>query len=507
MKYLKDVLNQLPKNCIFDKINTGCGGTTMALESKENYIILVPYVTNVNAKLAKANKAVIYKSDDMFCIPETYTTAYISEGKGYEEIGSATKILATYESLPSIMQKINPEDWNLLVDEAHHMIKSYELRRDAIYYIAENYDKFQSYCFMTATVPAVLPNWMCWMSIVKAPLEEEKANIVLSNKLTKYCFYNSPSEIAKLYENGDKVFCSKNRNDLNQLPFKPADIKDGFSDKRNWFSSVGFESIDIDEVVDEITVIVNENKNTTIVDKDDLTQIVGRFRNCRPTVNLYIIKGKGKTINPITKEQLLGQVEILDVLNQMAKIRNNKFVEFRTYQKMYNCITYYEGEFRLDSNIVKYYQYLINKKEQWNEFGKTVTPISNSKKDVKKSSIKLDQLKSIDEIDKNNKNYQLISKGIDTIGIENVRRCRTIKTLKSRLIDLSDKLDHQKVQEKLNLKVGEFYSLKLLKEKMKSIDLQGTATKTIGTYYYVEEKSQYVNGIKTKGLKITGIKG
>ena len=35
-------MEDLPQNCIFNKVVTGCGGTTIALFNKHNYIIAVP---------------------------------------------------------------------------------------------------------------------------------------------------------------------------------------------------------------------------------------------------------------------------------------------------------------------------------------------------------------------------------------------------------------------------------------------------------------------------------
>lgn len=35
-------LSDLPKNCIFNKKITGCGGTTIALKNEINYVIAVP---------------------------------------------------------------------------------------------------------------------------------------------------------------------------------------------------------------------------------------------------------------------------------------------------------------------------------------------------------------------------------------------------------------------------------------------------------------------------------
>ena len=36
------IMDDFPKNCIFNKVKTGCGATTIALTNDENYIIAVP---------------------------------------------------------------------------------------------------------------------------------------------------------------------------------------------------------------------------------------------------------------------------------------------------------------------------------------------------------------------------------------------------------------------------------------------------------------------------------
>lgn len=34
--------SDLPHDCIFNKVRTGCGGTSIALNNGENYVIAVP---------------------------------------------------------------------------------------------------------------------------------------------------------------------------------------------------------------------------------------------------------------------------------------------------------------------------------------------------------------------------------------------------------------------------------------------------------------------------------
>lgn len=508
MKYLSEIMTALPKDCIFNKVNCGVGGTTLAIRSEEKYIILVPYVTNVLAKEMKESNSSLYISKDMYTIEDTLVCnkSFICQGNGYETITKDTKtIMATYESLPSLIKNINPAEWNLLVDEFHCLIKNYRLRRAAVSFIANHFEDFKSYCFMSATVPSILPSWMKFMQIVTPTIEETQIDIEVSNKLTKYNFFNSLSGIASLYDKNDLVFYSKNSN-RKDLPFTRAEITDGFGD-RNWFTSVCFECIDIDEVVDEITVVIDQNKYYTIVDLDDIKQIVGRFRNCNPKVNLYIINGKVNQVVGPTIEEKTRQAELLDAVNKVAKIQGEYFAEMNTYLQMYECYNYYNGEFYMDSMIDTYYK-LINSKLEWFlEFRKNVTPIMIRKNVTKTTSIgNLETLKSLDEIDVNNKHYSTIAKAIEIMGIENVRRCGTLKALKQKMIDYTDMLGYKKVQLKLNLKVGEFYATKDLKERMKDIGLSGTANNVIPTYYYTEEVVKKINGVAVRGLIIRGRK-
>ena len=36
------IMEDFPENCVFNKVKTGCGATTIALTNDENYIIVVP---------------------------------------------------------------------------------------------------------------------------------------------------------------------------------------------------------------------------------------------------------------------------------------------------------------------------------------------------------------------------------------------------------------------------------------------------------------------------------
>ena len=51
IKYLSEILNDLPYNVIFDKGLVGCGGTTIAIKNNEPYIMSVPYLSLIENTL------------------------------------------------------------------------------------------------------------------------------------------------------------------------------------------------------------------------------------------------------------------------------------------------------------------------------------------------------------------------------------------------------------------------------------------------------------------------
>jgi len=143
VKYLRDVTDTLPKNCIYNKVVTGAGATTIALQNNENYIICVPFVELIKNKLS-TNPTVfgVYKGVTTNSIKD-----YINDYRH-----PIKKIMVTYDSLPKIMKYLNPKDYNLLVDEYQLLFKSVVFRNTAVKGVLNNFKSFKSYCFMTATM-------------------------------------------------------------------------------------------------------------------------------------------------------------------------------------------------------------------------------------------------------------------------------------------------------------------------------------------------------------------
>lgn len=91
--YLSDVLNLLPSNCLLDKGITGCGGTTLEINSGRNSLILVP---NINIVLSKCNQ---HKN----LIGVYGETSYSEFTKLFKSKKKNKKIIATYDALAKII--------------------------------------------------------------------------------------------------------------------------------------------------------------------------------------------------------------------------------------------------------------------------------------------------------------------------------------------------------------------------------------------------------------------
>ena len=113
--YLSDFLTEIPTNCLFNKKQTGCGATELAIRNSIPTIIAMPYVALVKNKT-------IYRKDDISVLG-VYEGVTEQEIIDYAQNHSPLKIAVTYDSLPRTIKAlqsigIDPyKDIFLLVDE------------------------------------------------------------------------------------------------------------------------------------------------------------------------------------------------------------------------------------------------------------------------------------------------------------------------------------------------------------------------------------------------------
>ena len=92
-QYLSQFIDKLPSHCLINKGITGCGGTTLELQSKRNSIILCPTKNLVASKV---------KPEFLGVTGETTN----KEIKDYAMGKGDKKIIATYDALSRLMELI-----------------------------------------------------------------------------------------------------------------------------------------------------------------------------------------------------------------------------------------------------------------------------------------------------------------------------------------------------------------------------------------------------------------
>lgn len=310
--FLSDVFEDLPNNVYLDKTNCGCGATTLALKNKVKYVVLVPSVYLVKNKTQQNNNVFGFYGD----IKSSELVAFLECG--------GEKVIATYDSFNRLFDLLNAindiSEWKLLIDEAHNLINLAELKANVLNYIMDNYSKFGSYVFVTATPTQndFLPEQLKDIEMVKYVWEDSdvidlcvQQTTDIVKDLTVVCkqhldgrldgnahiFINSVTSICsivnKLRRSGisttdnTKIVCADTitnkallKKYLGSEWRQPSQPNCGGS--VIFYTSVAFEGSDVyDE--DGVTYIgVDCSKNNTKLDMSlSVAQIVGRVRNSK----------------------------------------------------------------------------------------------------------------------------------------------------------------------------------------------------------------------------------
>ncbi|MEX2336159.1 MAG: hypothetical protein WD555_02675 [Fulvivirga sp.] len=172
--WIKENGGKLPKNCLFNKVVTGCGATTIALTDSDPTIIAMPTVEVIDNKYKQcsdknallgvhSNRSVDggewmqeeeyndhyeFEND-----PNRYVPAYLNKCRSENKV---PKFMVTYDSLEKLVKTLeklgySTKQFNLVVDEYHMLLTEHGYRREGVRYILENFRNFRYYTFMTAT--------------------------------------------------------------------------------------------------------------------------------------------------------------------------------------------------------------------------------------------------------------------------------------------------------------------------------------------------------------------
>lgn len=325
-RHLSDFMSELPDHCLFDKGITGCGGTTVELTAKHNSVIAVPTRNLALSKQAEDNFVFIGK------VRDTDLTAYLNSDIKYK------KILVTYDRLPYLTERINPNEWTLLVDEYHLLFNDYSFRNDAVQGVLHYYNEYPHWCFMTATpisqdvilkelgnidrVKLVWPNATAVnLHIMDTTQVIKKLLLMMENdKRNLHIFLNSVKTISTVVEELEtkdfRVVCSgKNASKIEGYALPTSPVK-----RYNFYTSCAFEGVDIYDS-DGVCVIVSDTKiATTLIDiSTKVRQVCGRLRDSKYKDECYFIlntrkhryAGVSKQIfaNRVAESEELGQLK------------------------------------------------------------------------------------------------------------------------------------------------------------------------------------------------------
>ena len=117
------IMDDFPENCIFNKVKTGCGATTIALTNDKNYIIAVPTTELVINKCYppkdKNGKDIAWKrsqiqagvsptNDRLFGLYGNFNRIAKTKLKKFLEQDGVKKIICTYDKVEKLIELINP---------------------------------------------------------------------------------------------------------------------------------------------------------------------------------------------------------------------------------------------------------------------------------------------------------------------------------------------------------------------------------------------------------------
>ena len=391
-KYLSEVLSELPHNCIFDKGMTGCGGSTIAINSSHQTIIAVPFTSLIENKCYQHPNLIPVYGDDSI-ITNTEILRHLSN-----QSSEPIKIMTTYDSLLRVISCLEEaghaiSDYNLLIDEYHLLFTQYSFRESAVSGVLSSFDKFRSFCFMTATQlePDFILQELDHIDIVIADWEEsreiivtssycscgaDKAAVELINRFitgeetgNAYIFVNSVSLIKKLVKacglkktNTNVIFSKANKAYVG-MPrgILPSDKSGTIPPKKiNLLTSCMFEGADIYDEGGKTFVISDGARQNTLIDiSTSFQQIAGRIRNSKYWSSITHFYTESRHIS-LTMEQFKEDIDTeIDVSTKLITHLNTGDLEVRTsaadsVHRMYiESTPPPEAKFYINTNLIK----------------------------------------------------------------------------------------------------------------------------------------------------------
>lgn len=387
--YLSQFYSEVPANCVFNKVATDCGGTSLEIENmKRDSIITVPLEQMIDNKVDAYPNQRTPNDFKMFGVKEGIYKEDIVE---YLKANKVHKIITTFDSLYKVIDAINElkqrdiKNYFLLVDEVHYILNNYLLRKKAIKPLLKQYTLFDKWCFMSATpnedeftldelrgIPVIVaPLTMEHVHIenVRTPQVEATTKKLIEDYLTSrlqnaHIFVNSTEIIASLIkacnltnDNCKAVWSKGNKNYKRTIAGITRSKVGDKAKKINFYTSCSFEGCDVYDTEGQYIIVSDGNKAHTLNDiSTSFRQILGRLRNTKYRNSaIHIFKSTRFSeyasftdYKEYTRKLESDSLKLIDVYNQC---------EARTFDEDVlndQYITKDEGVYKLDRNLITY---------------------------------------------------------------------------------------------------------------------------------------------------------
>lgn len=398
-------LPDLPHNCIFNKVVTGCGATTVALFNSENYVIAVPTKELIVNKTGLIEAGITEitspngKRQSVFGLFGSFDYQTKKALKEYAKTEGTKKIMCTYDKVKYLSDYLDESEFRLLVDEYHILLKAYSYRDKAISGVLDKFKNYKSFCFMSATpisaefTPEILSNIeqieAKWdnTDLLMVKLEQTNkpyvraSNIINSFKRDGFLeinekksyelffFVNSVTDIASILNYCNlsneevRIICADSESNKKKLEGYTISNSRSASKPITFITSKSFEGADYFSETGMCFVVSNSNNYYTLLDiSTDIYQIAGRIRTeSNPFRNLLVhifnTTGKRKLNLEKSWEEMVNDTnKEIEGANKVIQLMNTDESVRMIGKKMINSQYIMEdkdGKFFLNDMLVK----------------------------------------------------------------------------------------------------------------------------------------------------------
>jgi hypothetical protein len=515
-KFLKDVITELPSDCIFDKAVTGAGGTHIALTSNNPYVICVPYKNLIHNKTERYNKL----GYDILGVDGDISTNNIIDY--LNDCENTPKIMCTYDALGKVISALGDEveEYNILIDEFHLLFTNYVFRNKAVRTVLDNYLLFKDFCFMTAStleeefildelkdVDLVIAEWdevqevnvksIKCINTVKNFVKDEIAKYLKGEvEGNAYFFINSVKfikeivEECKLSNRNTRAIWSENNDEVMNIENSSTTSK---PKKINFITSTCFDGVDLFDKEGVTYIISDGDRQHTLIDiSTSFIQIAGRIRDSKYRDIIYHVytntrysglktyedfKKFSQEIIDEAPSTLLVLNESVDILRKLKEDQFNRFKNVIVKEANDKYINYDGERLIIDNNLIKLdlYNYKICKclytfrANLYNEYSNKGFYVDFELFDDSKIKNNKDKKKSFkeyvieiennpDDLDLYNEacnRYNFLDEAINNLGFDGIKDLKYMSAnIKTKLIVLSDRGLENKILRILETKLN-----------------------------------------------------